>query len=264
MKFAIFENSRIEATKGVKGVCPICGSELIAKCGEFKSHHWSHKSIRSCDPWWEPETEWHRSWKNKFPSDWQEKIKYDEQTGEKHIADVCTSHGLVIEFQHSHIDPQERVSREKFYKPMVWVVDGTRLRRDSSRFFLWVHDFHRTQRKGYYFVEFPDKCFPSSWLGSFVPVLFDFRGMETIDNPKDLKNYLYCLLPKQNNLGSILMVMTRESFISKAINGEIFRELQEQKSQIVNPPIQNNSIRRSGPTYDINPRTGQFVKRRRF
>lgn len=134
MKFALFEDRRIEATKGAKGVCPNCRSELIAKCGEFKRNHWSHKSDRNCDPWWEPETDWHRSWKNNFPNDWQETPRCDEQTGKIHIADVYTSHGLVIEFQHSHIDPQERSSREKFYKNMVWVVDGTRLKRDYSRF----------------------------------------------------------------------------------------------------------------------------------
>jgi len=33
MKFALFKDERIEATKGAKGVCPCCGSELVAKCG---------------------------------------------------------------------------------------------------------------------------------------------------------------------------------------------------------------------------------------
>ena len=41
---------------------------------------------------------------------------------------------MVIEFQHSHIDPLERVSRENFYNNMVWVVDGTRLKRGHQRF----------------------------------------------------------------------------------------------------------------------------------
>ena len=41
---------------------------------------------------------------------------------------MFTVHNLVIEFQHSHMDAQERTSREKFYKNMVWVVDGTRLK----------------------------------------------------------------------------------------------------------------------------------------
>ena len=35
MKFALANDERIEASKGAKGVCPSCGSELIAKCGEI-------------------------------------------------------------------------------------------------------------------------------------------------------------------------------------------------------------------------------------
>ena len=36
MRFALLKDERIEATKGAKGLCPSCGSELIAKCGEIK------------------------------------------------------------------------------------------------------------------------------------------------------------------------------------------------------------------------------------
>ncbi len=50
MKFAFFNDERIEATKGAKGICPSCGSELIAKCGEIVIHHWSHK--KKCDDYW--------------------------------------------------------------------------------------------------------------------------------------------------------------------------------------------------------------------
>ena len=134
MKYALINNIRTEAAKGAKGICPVCGSDVIAKCGDVKLHHWAHKGIRNCDPWWENETEWHRAWKDNFNPDWQEKILRDAPSGEKHIADLRTSHGLVIEFQHSHIDPQERAKREDFYKYMIWVVDGTRLKRDYPRF----------------------------------------------------------------------------------------------------------------------------------
>ena len=83
MKFALVDGNKTEATKGAKGICPICGSELIAKCGEVKINHWAHKGIRNCDPWWENETEWHRSWKNNFPAEWQEIVLPDEQTARK-------------------------------------------------------------------------------------------------------------------------------------------------------------------------------------
>ena len=131
MRFALFNDERIEATKGAKGKCSSCGSELVAKCGEIKIHHWAHK--KKCDDhWWENETEWHRNWKNKFPKEWQEVIQYAE-SGEKHIADVKTDEGWVVEFQHSHIKPEERRSRNNFYKKLIWVVDGTRLKKDIEK-----------------------------------------------------------------------------------------------------------------------------------
>ena len=36
MRFALLNNERIEATKGVKGFYSYCSSELIAKCSEMK------------------------------------------------------------------------------------------------------------------------------------------------------------------------------------------------------------------------------------
>jgi competence CoiA-like predicted nuclease len=113
MKFALIDKIKTEATKGAKGFCPFCNSELIAKCGERKVNHWAHKGERNCDTWWENETEWHRAWKSNFPNEWQEVILTDETNGEKHIADIRTSNGLVIEFQHSYIDPTERIKRER-------------------------------------------------------------------------------------------------------------------------------------------------------
>lgn len=264
MKFALFENNTIEATKGAKGICPSCGSELIARCGDIKINHWSHKNNRNCDPWWENETEWHRSWKNNFPKNWQETIKVDEQTGEKHIADVFTSHGLVIEFQHSHIDPQERSSRERFYKNMVWVVDGTRLKRDYLRFLKGKKDFRKTKKQGYYILEFPDECFPSAWLGSLVPVIFDFRGIESLDDPNDLRNFLYFLRPNQSKTDSVLVIISRESFINDSINGELLKKQQEPQNQSEKPSKQNNIIRKIPSTHYYDPRKGRFVKKKRF
>lgn len=55
-------------------------------------------------------------------------------TSEKHIADVKTEHGQVIEFQHSLLEPEELKSREAFYKNLVWVVDGCRGELDAATF----------------------------------------------------------------------------------------------------------------------------------
>jgi len=109
LKYAILNNERIEPQKGIKdATCPICGGIVIPKCGEQMIHHWAHKTTLNCDSWWESETEWHRKWKNNFLKECQEIIMYDVKTGEKHIADVKTRTGIIIEFQHSPMNIKEQ------------------------------------------------------------------------------------------------------------------------------------------------------------
>lgn len=224
MRFALIDINRVEAQPKQQGVCPNCSQPVIAKCGKRKIWHWAHKSKTDCDNWWEPETEWHRTWKNNYPTDWQEISLLNERTGEKHIADVCTVHSLVVEFQHSHIDPQERTSREQFYKNMVWVVDGTRLKRDYPRFLKeWksngISEVHKTNKSGIFEVWFPEFCFPETWLKSSVPVIFDFRGDGSLDDSEGLRNTLYCLFPQVGRHARIAEI-SRKAFINATTNGE--------------------------------------------
>lgn len=221
MLIAKVNGERCHATKGAKGVCPFCGAEVIAKCGEQKRPHWAHKSRKECDSWHDKETEWHLMWKNYFPIEWQEIIKYDEQTGEKHIADVCTPQGFTLEFQHSHIKPEERRSREAFYKNMNWVVDCTRLHNDYKRF---VKNFpknnsirHQDDRFGVYtlIVRNPDEVFPKEWINCSVPVVFDFKGLESTGS-NDLRNLIYCLLPKQFSNTACVVAVSHGTFIENA------------------------------------------------
>ena len=115
MQFAVDgTNARLEPTPKAKGFCPACGCPVVAKCGEILTWHWSHLA-KDCDPWYEPESIWHRQWKEQFPSDWREVV-----IG-KHRADVQTPKGI-IEFQASCISASEIQERENFYQKMVWVV----------------------------------------------------------------------------------------------------------------------------------------------
>lgn len=133
MRYSIVDDKRAEAQPGLKGVCQYCRSHMIAKCGQYVVWHWAHRKREDCDPWWESETEWHRSWKDQFPLDWQEIVRTDPATGEKHIADVETPHGLVIEVQNSPLHPEEMRSRERFYKKLVWIVNGDRRGADGQQ-----------------------------------------------------------------------------------------------------------------------------------
>lgn len=98
---------------------------MLTRCGTKNIWHWAHKGRLHCDPWWENETEWHRSWKSRFPRDWQE-VPARDDTGELHIADVKTPYGLVVEFQHSAIKAEEVLKRTAFYGQVIWIVDGRR------------------------------------------------------------------------------------------------------------------------------------------
>lgn len=124
MQFGVDNNgNRINPYPKGKAICPLCNEPLIAHCGDIYSWHWQHRSDRECDPWQEHETEWHRSWKSKFPENWQEVIMEDE-SGEKHIADVKTGKNTVIEFQNSSISSPTIRIREAFYKRMIWVINA--------------------------------------------------------------------------------------------------------------------------------------------
>lgn len=226
MKFGLVDGEKVPATKGAKGVCPLCRAELIAKCGEVKINHWAHKSRRNCDPWWENETEWHRNWKNRYPESWQETVFKDANTGEKHIADVCTKDGLVLEFQHSHIKAVEQTSRESFYREMVWVVNGARRKTDYKRFVRGFEDFTSTNQQGIFFTYFPDECFHSSWINRAVPVFFDFEDVPD-SNPRLTENAVWGLLPGSQQGRVIVLCVSKEQFVEFATNGNLFDKLSE-------------------------------------
>jgi competence protein CoiA len=140
--------ARIRATRGAHACCPSCEAALIPKCGELVSHHWAHQAERGeCDPWAEHETDWHLSWKSRFPEDWIEVIVGP------HRADVRRPDGVVFEIQHSTISVEEIREREAFYEAHGWLewifdvreaaVEGRfELRkhyRDMAFSFVWRH-----------------------------------------------------------------------------------------------------------------------------
>lgn len=147
---------------------------MTAKCGEVRDQHWAHKSKCAVDRWWEPEGEWHRAWKSHFPESWQE-IVHAADNGEKHIADVKTSQGWVIEFQHSHITPEERRSRDAFYRKLVWVVNGVRLKRTQAQFMkAWENGVAVGKGAELRRLYIDDCALLREWAGSESPIFFDF------------------------------------------------------------------------------------------
>lgn len=114
--------NRILPEKGKKGICQLCTNEVKAYCGEININHWRHTNLIQCDTWKENESEWHREWKNEFPKDWQEVIF--DAGHEKHIADIKTPSGLVLELQNSSISSSTIKIREKFYGKIIWLINA--------------------------------------------------------------------------------------------------------------------------------------------
>lgn len=250
MKFALVDSQKKEAEKGLKGLCPICQQPVIAKCGKFKINHWAHKSLEHCDKWWENETEWHRQWKNTFPVEWQEIVAIDEKTGEKHIADIKTNDNMVVEFQHSNISEEERVSRENFYKFMIWIVDGTRRKRDFPRFYeaFEYGDIWRVSQESHlYVLEFGHCYLPKEWQSSCVPVLLDFKGLldknEEEYDKDPLREPLWCLLPLRRKNINVLFEFDRSKLI-EIIQGGGFVFKYDVIIKAINQAIQNRNLRR--------------------
>jgi len=211
MKFALINGEKVVTTKGAKDLCPSCGSELIAKCSELKLKvdHWAHRGNRNCDPWWENESEWHRSWKNNFPKEWQEVVHFHE-SGEKHIADVKTESGWALEFQHSHLQSEERRARNAFYGKLVWVVDGTRRKTDAPQFEKAIQESSVICEKPLVRrVHFPEECrLLKEWDSGNSLIFFDFQEAQSTR-----QIMLWFLYPKISNNETYISPFPRKFFI---------------------------------------------------
>ena len=214
-RFAIVENQRMQPAPKLRGQCPLCGDEMLAKCGAVKIWHWSHKSRLSCDPWWENETDWHRGWKAHFPPEWQETVLFDSTTGEKHIADVQTSYGLTIEFQHSVMHPDELKAREAFYKNIIWIVDGNRGELDKSYFNLSRGGRIASNPRAHGFRWWGKSRLFANWSEAVANVYIDF-GEEVV-----WRLVCYDEETKEGVVGPIL----RKTFIEDLLAGNPIRTL---------------------------------------
>lgn len=240
MKFALVNGVKVEATKGTNGICPSCGSELIAKCGEDRVNHWAHKGRRNCDPWWENETDWHRSWKNNFPQEWQERIHIDKESGEKHIADVKTDSDWVLEFQRSHIKPEDRRSRNAFYPKLVWVLDGTRRQRDKPNFHRILEEYAiRSDDPRFKAIIGPDDCkLIEEWHESNALVFLDFQD---VDDEK--QQILWFLFPRVADNEAYLWPISRDKFIELHNNNKFDELVEKTISPFIEKLINNEKIK---------------------
>lgn len=128
MQIALVDGSRRAAIPRHLGQCPACFASVRSACGSIVAWHWKHVAGTDCDPWSEPESDWHRWWKGLFPEDCREVVIGP------HRADVATS-DEIIELQHSPITGDEIAEREAFYgERLIWVFDLGGFRDE-----VWLH-----------------------------------------------------------------------------------------------------------------------------
>ena len=111
-------------TSQAKGICPWCGERVFARCGEKKTHHWSHYPKSKCcgEVDREPETEWHKRMKNLFSEEYREIV--NTKNGEHRRADIWLPNSkTAIEFQHSSIRHEVIEARHNVHGRIVWVFD---------------------------------------------------------------------------------------------------------------------------------------------
>ena len=230
------------AQPNLSGKCPVCDQAMVAKCGEVKIWHWAHKGRRTCDLWWENETEWHRAWKERFPESWQE-VVHSADNREKHIADVKTDQGWVIEFQHSHIQPEERRARDAFYPKLVWVVDGARRKRDLTQFCEALNRGTPIGSNSPIRIPFADECvILREWVGSRAPVFLDFGSEELwwiLKGTPDGSTYV-ARFPRSNFI-EIHRVGARQEVCG------IFEKFVNDLSQIISQYESHLMLKRAGP-----------------
>ena len=124
---------RIAPIKGGRGICPGCGGEMIAKCGDTNAHHWAHRRGEDCDTWREPMTDWHLAWQECFPEECREVWVGPNM---EHRADV-KGQRKILEVQKSPISAAEIEEREEFYGDMAWMLCGEDF---EGRFMMWTCD----------------------------------------------------------------------------------------------------------------------------
>jgi len=138
MMFALVDGQRRLASPDMRATCPSCNGELVAKCGLIRIWHWAH-AANDCDPWAEPESEWHLGWKKNVPDDRTEVVITRGDV--THRADILAHNGAVLELQAGSISAEEILARESFYKHMAWLYRVTWADRlhYGKKGFWWKH-----------------------------------------------------------------------------------------------------------------------------
>jgi len=188
----------IPAVKGSVAVCPDCNAEMIPKCGSMVCHHWAHKSVSDCDTkYYDGMSEWHMNWQHQITNPIPGvNIEVPVVTEERYKrADLKPSHGVIIEFQKSPLPFEERRTRERHYKKMIWVVH-----KDIRSSKTWVQLLQITNKVPY-------QRTTSTTIRLDTPVIFDLGN-----------NQLQCRIKDST------IIISKPHFVKTFINSPMYND----------------------------------------
>ncbi len=148
---------------------------------------------------------------------------------------------------------------------MLWIVDGTRLKRDAPRVDKELYGWRQGKEGSLRLNGFLGSSLPTAWIECDVPVLFDFDGLTRLaDFPEERDEFppsvvreeewwntrgavadpLLCLLPNQFRGQSVYFIVRRETLPSIAIDNALPLDWQEAHRQLeVRYPDRNQRTR---------------------
>lgn len=129
------------------------------------------------DGWAFPDGVWNLEWKLKFPKTLVE-ISVQGNT-EKHVADVRTNTGLVLNFQARSLDEKQLKQREVFFGQMLWIfkADGwdLELMQNPTRYKTTEgRDKKLPTSDAYGWIKFKSRHSKSVYKACKMPVFLDF------------------------------------------------------------------------------------------
>lgn len=139
--------ARALATPRAEAYCPLCGEDVIPKCGHINAWHWAHKPASLCEHG-QGDTYWSLAWKMFFPVD---QIEIPVTVGGKtRIADIVTDHGKLIRLEQGATSVSEIIDWERFCNvggySTIWLPNlldlaglDLRLKADGYATFRWKH-----------------------------------------------------------------------------------------------------------------------------
>ena len=218
-----------DGSKNTTAYCPCCGKSMVAKAGEMRIPHWAHSKAERCDEWWEPETEWHVEWRNRFldVSEAVSRVEVEhvlEKDGTKHFSDVRINDELSLVLRRARLDENTINARISFFGNLIWIVQGkvseyNRLKRQLSSKELkkvdGLKNCYKCDNIWYSFFE--------RWSCSRCPIVFDFKSASDGSEAD-----LWIVVPQIGNKRNIVC-MSIDEFRDRLIkDGRLFKKSYEE------------------------------------